>query len=56
MATLVEFRHLTYRIGGREILHDINLTVQEGETLVLLGRSGSGKTTLLKTVNRLIEP
>jgi osmoprotectant transport system ATP-binding protein len=56
MATLVEFRHLTYRIGGREILHDINLTVQGGETLVLLGRSGSGKTTLLKTVNRLIEP
>jgi osmoprotectant transport system ATP-binding protein len=56
MAALVEFRHLCYRIGEREILRDITLTVEEGETLVLLGRSGSGKTTLLKAVNRLIEP
>jgi osmoprotectant transport system ATP-binding protein len=56
MAALVEFQHLGYRIGEREILRDISLTVEEGETLVLLGRSGSGKTTLLKTVNRLVEP
>jgi osmoprotectant transport system ATP-binding protein len=34
----------------------IDLRVEEGETVVLLGRSGSGKTTLLKMVNRLIEP
>jgi osmoprotectant transport system ATP-binding protein len=56
MAALVEFRHFWYRIGDREILRDISLTIEEGETLVLLGRSGSGKTTLLKTVNRLVEP
>jgi osmoprotectant transport system ATP-binding protein len=55
MASLVEFRHLWYRIGDREILRDISLTVEEGETVVLLGRSGSGKTTLLKAVNRLVE-
>jgi osmoprotectant transport system ATP-binding protein len=52
----VEFRSVSYRVGHREILREINLNVEEGETLVLLGRSGSGKTTLLKTVNRLIEP
>lgn len=53
---MVEFQNLSYRPHGAEILRGINLQVQEGETLVLLGRSGSGKTTLLKTVNRLIEP
>src|ERR1035437_4562008 len=56
MAALVEFRGVTYQIGGREILHGIDLCVEEGETVALLGRSGSGKTTLLKMVNRLVEP
>ena len=36
------------------MLRHINLSVEEGETVVLLGRSGSGKTTLLKTVNGLV--
>ena len=56
MPALVEFKNLSYEIGGRAILRDINLCVDEGETVVLLGRSGSGKTTLLKTVNRIVEP
>jgi osmoprotectant transport system ATP-binding protein len=34
----------------------LNLQVQRGETLVLLGRSGSGKTTTLKLINRLLTP
>jgi osmoprotectant transport system ATP-binding protein len=56
MAALVEFRGVTYQVGGREILRGIDLCVEEYETVVLLGRSGSGKTTLLKMVNRLVEP
>jgi osmoprotectant transport system ATP-binding protein len=56
MAALVEFRNVSYTAGPQRILRGIDLAVEEGETLVLLGRSGSGKTTLLKTVNRLIEP
>jgi osmoprotectant transport system ATP-binding protein len=56
MPALVEFRNLSYGIGGQEILRAIDLSIEEGETVVLLGRSGSGKTTLLKAINRLIEP
>jgi osmoprotectant transport system ATP-binding protein len=55
-APAVEFRAVSFEIGGRAILRNINLAVEDGETVVLLGRSGSGKTTLLKMVNRLIEP
>jgi len=56
MAALVEFRNVTYQIGGRGILRGIDLRVEKNETVALLGRSGSGKTTLLKMVNRLLEP
>src|ERR1700691_5737301 len=57
----IEFRNVCYRLGGngdaaRALLHDLNLEVQRGETLVLLGRSGSGKTTTLKLINRLLTP
>jgi len=37
-------------IGDREVLHDINLHIGEGETHVLMGPNGSGKTTLLRTI------
>jgi len=56
MAALVEFRNVRYQAGGREVLRGVDLTVEENETVVLLGRSGSGKTTLLKMVNGLIAP
>jgi osmoprotectant transport system ATP-binding protein len=57
----IEFRHVAYRVNGhgnagRELLHDLDLEVQRGETLVLLGRSGSGKTTTLKLINHLLTP
>jgi osmoprotectant transport system ATP-binding protein len=41
---------------GTRAVDRLSLSVQEGETLVLLGTSGSGKTTSMKMVNRLIEP
>src|SRR5438094_5287961 len=53
----IQFRNAAYRLeNGRELLHDLNLEVRRGETLVLLGRSGSGKTTTLKLINRLLIP
>jgi len=54
--TLVEFRGVSYEIAGRSILRDLSLSVEAGETLVLLGRSGSGKTTALKMINGMLFP
>jgi osmoprotectant transport system ATP-binding protein len=55
---LVEFRNVRYGVAGMPslIIHDLNLTVRRGETLVLLGESGCGKTTTLRLVNRLLLP
>src|ERR1044071_10457450 len=57
-STAIEFRDVSFVLpgGGRPLLADLNLQVQQGETLVLLGRSGSGKTTTMKLINRLIDP
>jgi osmoprotectant transport system ATP-binding protein len=52
---LVEFRDVSYAIGGGPpIIDHLSLTVERGETFVLLGESGCGKTTTLKLVNRLL--
>jgi osmoprotectant transport system ATP-binding protein len=53
---VIEFRDVSYSVDGVQVLSGLNLQVQSGETLVLLGRSGSGKTTTLKLVNRLLSP
>jgi osmoprotectant transport system ATP-binding protein len=52
----VEFRQVTYRVGGNLILDNLSCSIEPGETLVLLGRSGAGKTTALKMVNGLLFP
>ena len=53
---LVSFRGVSVRVSDRVVLRDFSLDVQDGETLVLLGRSGSGKTTALRTVNAMVLP
>lgn len=55
---LVEFRDVSFSVPAlpAPILSDLDLVVQRGETLVLLGESGCGKTTTLRLVNRLYLP
>jgi osmoprotectant transport system ATP-binding protein len=52
----ITFDHVSFRVNGRALVQDLTLSVNQGETLVLLGRSGSGKTTSLKLINRLLLP
>ncbi|WP_075881543.1 ABC transporter ATP-binding protein [Vreelandella massiliensis] len=42
--------------GGQEVLHDISLHLQPGQSLALVGENGSGKTTLIKLLTRLYHP
>ncbi|MGH9716948.1 MAG: ATP-binding cassette domain-containing protein [Candidatus Acidiferrales bacterium] len=54
---VIEFRGVQYRAAtGNVIVKKFELRVENGETMVLLGRSGAGKTTALKLINRLLEP
>ena len=55
---LVEFRKVSYSVPSlpAPIISDLDLRVEQGEILVLLGESGCGKTTTLKLVNRLLTP
>ncbi len=50
MATMIEARGLTKRYGSRVVLNDLDLSVERGQRLALLGLNGAGKTTLLRCV------
>ncbi|WP_236036790.1 MULTISPECIES: amino acid ABC transporter ATP-binding protein [Bifidobacterium] len=50
---LVELTHVEKYFGDLHVLKDINLTVNKGEVLVIVGPSGSGKSTMCRTINRL---
>ncbi|SJZ68763.1 amino acid ABC transporter ATP-binding protein, PAAT family (TC 3.A.1.3.-) [Pilibacter termitis] len=51
--TVLEVKNLHKKFGETEILKGVDLSIQQGEVLVLLGASGSGKSTLLRTLNGL---
>ena len=53
---LLDIRHLKKAFDDQEVLSDINLTVRQGETVVILGASGSGKSTLLRCINCMEDP
>ena len=54
----VEFRSVCHEYAEEKgkVLHDINLTVEPGETVALVGRSGSGKSTLVSLLPRFYDP
>lgn len=48
----IEFRHVSFRYGEQWVLRDINLTIEKGKTVALVGQSGSGKSTLVDLIPR----
>jgi glutamate transport system ATP-binding protein len=50
---IVELRNVNKSFGDLHVLKDINLSVEKGEVIVIIGPSGSGKSTLCRTINRL---
>lgn len=56
MADMIEIRNLNKYFDDLHVLKDVNLSVKEGEKLVLIGPSGSGKSTLIRSINWLEEP
>lgn len=53
---MIEYKNVVLRYTDTDILKDVNLRIENGEFMVLVGTSGSGKTTMLKMINRLLEP
>ncbi|HOV05933.1 MAG TPA: amino acid ABC transporter ATP-binding protein [Anaerolineaceae bacterium] len=50
---MLTIKDLTKKYSDNVIFHDINLTVNEGDTIVIIGPSGTGKSTLLRCINLL---
>ncbi|SFM68803.1 methyl coenzyme M reductase system, component A2 [Methanolobus profundi] len=55
MALFIEVKNLTLEFDGVKVLKDINLTIEEGQVLGILGRSGSGKTVLMHVLRGVEE-
>ena len=53
---LLEIKNLQKKFGDLQVLKDINVSIEEGEVLVLIGPSGSGKSTFLRCLNLLETP
>lgn len=53
---MIKIRNVSKFFNGKKVLKNINLEIEDGEFVVLIGQSGSGKTTLLKLINKLIKP
>ena len=56
MSTLLECKELTKKFGKKAALDQIDLTLESGHIIGLLGPNGSGKTTLIKIINGLLTP
>ncbi len=56
MNQVLHIENLTKSFSGKKILHQINLSLQEGQNLVVMGKSGTGKSVLIKCIVRLVNP
>jgi len=53
---LIELQSIYKSLGDQQVLDDLNLTIERGETMVIMGRSGVGKTVILKHIIGLMKP
>lgn len=56
MTEVIDIRDLWFSYNGQPVLRDVNLTVQPGELVCMVGPNGGGKTTLLKLILGLLKP
>ena len=56
MAEKILVEHLVKKYGENTVLNDINVSINEGDVVCIIGPSGSGKSTFLRCLNRLEEP
>lgn len=56
MAEKILVEHLVKKYGDNTVLNDMNISIQEGDVVCVIGPSGSGKSTFLRCLNRLEEP
>ncbi|GEO79190.1 ABC-type uncharacterized transport system, ATPase component [Companilactobacillus mindensis DSM 14500] len=56
MEKVFEVKHLSYQIGETKILKDINLNIEKGKYVTVVGPSGSGKSTLMRILASMISP
>ena len=54
--TILSINKLRSGYGKIEVLHDVDVTIERGQIVTLIGANGAGKTTLLKTISGLIRP
>lgn len=54
--TILEVQKLNVNYGGIQALKNINLTIQKGEVVTLIGANGAGKTTTLRAISKIVNP
>ena len=53
---ILKIKNLSKSFGNHEVLKNVNLTMDKGEIIAVIGSSGSGKSTMLRCINGLVKP